>query len=102
MAMPITKKSYEDLKPYWDYQRKVEYNREVVHFMAEKFEGRIYNETGMIHLNEIKDTLWTKVKSSEYEEPKKGYIPKDPKFRFEWEGEAYLPTKLLNIEEDDD
>ena len=26
-TMPITKESYKDLKEYWDYQRKVQYNR---------------------------------------------------------------------------
>ena len=27
--MAITKQSYKDLKEYWDYQRKVEYNKEI-------------------------------------------------------------------------
>ena len=35
--MAISKQSYNELKEYWDYQRKVEYNRELVHHMAEKF-----------------------------------------------------------------
>ena len=46
--MAITKQSYKDLKEYWDYQRKVEYNKEVVHYMADKFEGRVYNDFGMV------------------------------------------------------
>jgi len=29
--MAITKQSYTDLKEYWDYQRKVQYNKEVVY-----------------------------------------------------------------------
>ena len=28
--MAITKQSYNDLKEYWDYQRKIEYNKEMV------------------------------------------------------------------------
>ena len=28
-GMPISKKDYEELKPYYDYQRKVAYNKEV-------------------------------------------------------------------------
>ena len=31
--MAITKQSYKDLKEYWDYQRKVEYNKEIVYFV---------------------------------------------------------------------
>ena len=89
--MAITKESYKDLKAYWDYQRKVEYNREVVHKMAEHFEGRVYNEMGMIDINEMKSVLWTKVKSQDYDEPKKGWVPEDPNYRFDWEGPAYMP-----------
>jgi len=37
MVMAITEQSYKDLKEYWDYQRKIEYNKEIVHYMAEKF-----------------------------------------------------------------
>ena len=43
----------------------------------------------------MKDILWTRVKSEDYEEPKKGYVPSDPKLRFDWEDEAYLPNDLL-------
>ena len=98
--MAITKKQYEDLKEYWDYQRKVEYNKEIVHYMTEKFEGRVHNDLGMIHIDELKNTLWTRVKSEDYEEPKSGYVPKDPNLRFEWEGDENLPTYLLPYDKD--
>tara|TARA_Y100000004_G_scaffold181962_1_gene228198 strand:+ start:967 stop:1278 length:312 start_codon:yes stop_codon:yes gene_type:complete len=100
--MAITKKSYEDLKEYWDYQRKVEYNKEMVHFMADRFEGRVYNDFGMVHIDEMKKILWTKVNPKDYEEPRKGYVPADPKLRFEWEGDANLPTPSLPHYKDDD
>ena len=29
--MAIYKKDYNDLKEYWDYQRKVEYNKEQIY-----------------------------------------------------------------------
>jgi hypothetical protein len=51
-------------------------------------------------IDEMKNLLWTRVKSEDYEEPKKGYVPKDPKLRFEWEGEAHLPTHLLPYDKD--
>ena len=90
--MAITKKSYKELKEYWDYQRKVEYNKEMVHYMAEKFEGRVYNDFGMVHIDQMKDLLWTRVKPEDYDEPAKGYVPKNPKLRFDWEGGSNLPT----------
>ena len=87
----ITKESYKDLKEYWDYQRKVQYNKEMVFSMANDFEGRVYNEFGMVDLNEMKQMLWNRVKPEDYEEPRKGWVPEDPKLRFEDEGSAYMP-----------
>src|SRR6056300_402962 len=87
----ITKKDYEDLKEYWDYQRKVEYNKEVVFNMADSFEGRVYNDFGPMNLDDMKDLLWTRVKSEDYEEPRKGWVPEDPSLRFDWEGSANMP-----------
>ena len=98
--MAISKKSYEELKEYWDYQTKIEYNKEMVYFMAEKFKGRVYNDMGMVHIDEMKDLLWTRIDPSQYDEPKRGYVPADPKLRFEWEGEANLPTYLLPYDTD--
>ena len=45
----ITKESYKDLKEYWDYQRKIAYNKEMVFMMANGFEGRVYNDFGMVN-----------------------------------------------------
>lgn len=94
--MAITKQSYNELKEYWDFQRKVEYNKEIVHYMAEKFEGRVYNDLGEVSMKQMKDLLWTRVKEEDYEEPKKSYVPKDSDLRFEWEGKAHLPTTSLH------
>jgi hypothetical protein len=100
--MAITKKSYIDLKEYWDYQRKIEYNKEIVHYLADKFKGRVYNDFGMVSIDEMKKVLWERVKSDDFEEPKKGYVPKDPKLRIEGEGEPHLPTHLLPYDKDFD
>lgn len=85
MAMPITKAQYEDKKEYWDYQRKIEFNKETVFRLADQFENRVYNEFGMVDLNAMKEQLWTRVRPEDYEEPHKDWIPKDEKYRFEWE-----------------
>ena len=92
----ITKESYKDLKEYWDYQRKIAYNKEMVFMMADSFEGRVYNDFGMVNLDDMKDLLWTRVRPEDYEEPRKGWVPEDPKLRFEWEGPAYMP-KILDL-----
>ena len=92
----ITKESYKDLKEYWDYQRKIAYNKEMVFMMADSFEGRVYNDFGMVSLDDMKDLLWTRVRPEDYEEPRKGWVPEDPKLRFEWEGSAYMP-KILDL-----
>jgi len=97
--MAITKQSYKDLKEYWDYQRKVQYNKEIVHNMAEQFENRVYNDFGMVDLKEMKDLLWTRVKSEDYEEPRKDWVPEEPSLRFEWEGPAFMP-KFKTYEDD--
>ena len=77
----ITKEQYEDLKEYWDYQRKIAYNKEMVFMMADNFEGRVYNDFGMLHIDDVKTKLWDKIPPSEYEEPPKDWVPKDPKFK---------------------
>ena len=87
----ITKESYKDLKEYWDYQRKIAYNKEMVFMMADNFEGRVYNDFGMVSIDEMKHLLWLRVKPEDYEEPRKGWVPEDPKLRFEWEGPAHMP-----------
>ena len=74
----ITNKSYKDLKEYWDFQRKKEYNREMVFGMADQFEGRVYNDFGMVNLQDMKELLWHRVKAEDYEEPRKGWVPEDP------------------------
>ena len=92
----ITKESYKDLKECWDYQRKIAYNKEMVLMMADNFEGRVYNDFGMVSLDDMKDLLWTRVRPEDYEEPRKGWVPEDPKLRFEWEGPAYMP-KIFDL-----
>ena len=79
--MAITQADYNNLKEYWDYQRKVEYNKEQIFMMAEKFEGRAYNDFGPVHIDEIKELLWNKIKPDEFEEPPSDWVPKNEKDR---------------------
>ena len=87
MPMSITKESYEDLKPYWDFQRKMEYNKEKIKAVAEQFEKRIHNEFGAMSLNDLFEMLWGKCTQADYDEPHPNWIPEDEKLRLWWEGE---------------
>ena len=92
--MPITKKSYEDLKEYWDYQRKLEYNREKLKASLDSMEGRVFTERGMLSTESMFDHIWTNIGNEDLETPVVDWIPKDEKYRFEWEGEPDNVKKL--------
>ena len=100
MAIPKTK--YEELKEYWDYQRKIAYNKEVIYHMADRFQNRVYNDFGAVSIEKLKEILWTRVQPEDYEEPRKGYVPEDPNLRIEGEGEAHLPKLFYDKEMDKD
>jgi hypothetical protein len=92
-GMPISKKDYEDLKPYYDYQRKVAYNQEAVFSMSVNFEGRIYDQFGPVSLPEFRTHLWDKIRPEEYEEPPRDWVPKDETLRVE--GEIFKPEQKI-------
>jgi len=85
MTMPITSAQYKDMKEYWDYQRKVQYNREVIYNIADQMKNKAYNEFGPMSIEEVKKHLWDRVETDDYEDPPKGWIPEDDKLRFDWE-----------------
>ena len=84
----IKKSEYEsDLKPYYDYQRKVAYNKEKIFEMAHKFDGRMFNtQYGEVAPSDFGQHLWDRIPPEEYEEPPKDWVPKDEKYRIEGEG----------------
>ena len=99
--MAIPKAKYEELKEYYDYQRKIAYNKEVIYFMAYRFQNRVYNDFGMVSLDKLKEILWTRVQPEDYEEPRKGYVPEDPNLRIEGEGEPFLPEVMIPKDDKD-
>jgi len=88
--MAISQTDYTELKEYWDYQRKVEYNREKMNDLAEKFDNRIYNDFGPVSIEEFKERLWLKIDPIEYEDPPLNWVPKNEKYRL-W-NETYPPA----------
>jgi hypothetical protein len=91
--MPISPEQYTDMKEYWDYQRKVEYNREQIEKMAMEFESRMYSDSDAISIEEFKSKLWSKIDTADYDDPPKNWVPKNEYYRF-W-NEEYPPKTLL-------
>ena len=91
----ISSKSYLDLQPYWDYQRKLEYNKEQLFNYVERLieESVEFNEEFVtdsrdeIHLDkdELFVQLWNQIDTTEMMDPPKGWIPKNPQYQIEGE-----------------
>ena len=92
--MPITKESYNNLKEYWDYQRLIEFNKEALKMKLDNLQGKVLTPMGELNTGEMFDDIWAKVDSKEFEEPFKGWIPQDEKYRFEWEGDPNAPKMI--------
>ena len=74
--MPIPKQKYKELKPMYDFQRKVQYNKEKLRKAVE-----VMLEEPDILFNDI----WSRMKEEELVEIPKGWIPKDDKLKIEGE-----------------
>ena len=74
--MPIPKKKYKELKAMYDFQRKVEYNKEklrkAVNFMLDDPEALFQD-------------IWGKMKEEEMIEAPKDWVPQDDKLKIEGE-----------------
>ena len=74
--MTIPKQKYKELKPMYDFQRKVEYNKEklrkAVNFMLDDPEALFQD-------------IWGKMKEEEMIEAPKDWVPKDDKLKIEGE-----------------
>ena len=78
MTMPITEKEYFHLQEYWDYQRKVEYNRELCL-------AKVKQLWAEHEVEEIFPVVWSRVSTNTYIDPPKNYVPEDKSLRFEGE-----------------
>ena len=77
----ITEKDYLNLKEMWDYQRMLEYNKELLRTRIKS----LLNEVMFTDATEedMFDTFWSKMKDSEnkLERPPRTWIPKNEKLR---------------------
>ena len=69
-TMPINKDEYNNKKEYYDYQRKVEYNREQIEKATERFNGRVFNQHVQYTYRFIRK-LMGQDRPSEYEDPQR-------------------------------
>ena len=74
--MAVSKEEYKKLKEYFDFQRKVEYNKEKLRKAVE-----VMLDEPEILFNDI----WGKMKEEEMQEAPKDWIPKDDKLKIEGE-----------------
>ena len=74
--MPIPKQKYKELKPMYDFRRKVEYNKEKLRKAVEV----MLEEPDVLF-----DDIWSRMKEEEMQESPKDWIPKDDKLKIEGE-----------------
>ena len=72
--MAIDPIEYENLKAYYDFQRKKEYNRELLIVAIEEMEARI-------GLSMSFDEIWSRVEEKDYQEAPNNWVPKDDTWR---------------------
>ncbi|MBC8430090.1 MAG: hypothetical protein H8D92_01700 [Pelagibacteraceae bacterium] len=75
--MTIPREKYNELKPFYDFQRKKEYNKEQLKFVCDHVAG--------VDQNWFFDEMWIRLDEKNYLEPSKYWIPKNEKFRIEGE-----------------
>ena len=80
--MTISREKYNELKPFYDFQRQKEFNKDwcraVVQKVCRLSDGIVgFDEDGATEL------LWLHMKEEEYQKPPKNYVPDDPKWRIE-------------------
>ena len=75
----ISSEEYKNLKEYYDFQRKKEYNREQLEDAIEEVAKR----TGLTVLSF--DEMWSRLEEKDYQEAPNNWIPRDPKWRIQGE-----------------
>ena len=93
--MPISKESYNELKEYWDFQRLVEYNKELLKHRLFETKAKIFGPMGApIEPEAFFEEVWPKITQSEYEQPPNNWVPENENYRFEWEPDPNAPKQL--------
>ena len=83
--MAISKEDYFNLKEYWDYQRLLQYNRELLKQRLAKIQCSVFTQLGPMNTSDMYDKIWTDIRHEDLETPIVGWVPQNEKYRFEWE-----------------
>ena len=75
--MTISKDEYIRLQPYWDFQRKKEYNKEQLKYAC--------SHVASVDGNIFFEQMWVMFEEKDYQDPPLSWVPKDEKFRIEGE-----------------
>ena len=78
MTIPIDE--YNNLKEYYDFQRKKEYNREQLEDAIKEVESRTGFRIALSF-----DEIWSRIDEKDYQEAPSYWVPKDSKWRIEGE-----------------
>ncbi len=81
----ISKKEYLDKKAYFDYQRKIEWNREKCMKICEDL--KVLDDDEVVNSSTLFEIMWNKIPTDEFEDPPADWVPRDSKWRIE--GETY-------------
>ena len=81
----ISKKEYKELKAYWDFQRKIEYNKEMMKKEIDSSEESYNIE--ILEKDELFDYMWSEMDQEDYQDPPKFWIPLNEKYQIEGESE---------------
>ena len=76
--MAIDPVDYENLKEYYDFQRKKEYNREQLMFACSHVAGE--------DTSSFFELMWSQFDEKDYQEPPSHWVPKNPQWQIEGEG----------------
>ena len=90
--MTISKDKYDELKPYYDWQRTKQFNKDWCRAVVQKVFSLADSVIGEDE-NSATELLWVHMKEEEYQTPPKNYVPDDPKWRIE--GEDYEDWKKV-------
>ena len=73
--MAISKEDYFNLKEYWDYQRLLQYNRELLKQRLAKMQGSVFTQLGPMNTSDMYDKIWTDIRDEDLEPiPKVGFL----------------------------
>ena len=77
--MTISEENYLDLKEYWDHQRLIQYNRE----MIQKHVARLYKDSYIIDYTEeeLFNHFWQRIDEKRFDKPPRTWVPKDTNLR---------------------